>query len=835
MLPKKHASGSEKRKKKRRIEDLIQLQKGAINKFFKSNTSTSRNPDEWAIVAVEEQTMHPEDQGPIEDNVGINTDDNNVSDHEPIFNSPTTESTRVDDEPIFTFDMYDPVNWDNLDNKARDILVEKGPIREGNIVFPLDVNTRHFSYTHYSRKMSNGEVRDRKWLVYSKSVDKVFCFCCKLFDSSNRKSSLGHDGFRDWRHVSERLKEHEVSVDHMTNMNSWNELRVRLSKHETIDKELQHQITKEKECIRQVLFRLVAIIKFLGKRSLAFRGSSDQLYNDVNGNFLACCEMVAEFDLVMQDHLRHIQNKELQYHYLSHKIQNELSSLMASSITSSIIKIVKASKYFSVILDCTPDVSHQEQMSLLVRCVHMSDGKIKVGEYFIGFLKVDDTSGSGLFNVLVDSIKSFGLNVDDIRGQGYDDGSNMKGKHKGVQKRLLDINPRALYMPCACYGLNLTLCDMAKSCRKAISFFGIVQRIYVLFSSSTKRWNVLLDHVKDLTVKSLSNTRWESRIKSVRAIRYQAPQLRSALLWLSEGRDTEPKDRSDAKNLYDVLGSFEFILGMVIWHDILYSVNIVSKKLQSPSMCIDSTLQHIEGMVSYFQSYRNNGFADSLVAATEIALEMGVEPSFPVERQSQRKKQFDETEYNEAILQAEKDFEVNYFLVMVDMAISSLKSRFQELQSFNGIFGFLMNSTSLKSLDAADLKDQCTKFAQTFSLDGSSDVDINDLISELGVIQFTLPDRPMSAMEIFEFVTEADCYPNISIAYRILFTMPVTVASAEITFSKLKLLKNYLRSVMSQERLNGLATLCIEKKLLDEIDIDAIVDDFASLHVRRNF
>ncbi|KAF2908372.1 hypothetical protein DAI22_12g179700 [Oryza sativa Japonica Group] len=77
MLPKKHASGSEKRKKKRRIEDLIQLQKGAINKFFKSNTSTSRNPDEWAIVAVEEQTMHPEDQGPIEDNVGINTDDNN--------------------------------------------------------------------------------------------------------------------------------------------------------------------------------------------------------------------------------------------------------------------------------------------------------------------------------------------------------------------------------------------------------------------------------------------------------------------------------------------------------------------------------------------------------------------------------------------------------------------------------------------------------------------------------------------------------------------------------------------------------------------------------------
>ena len=138
-------------------------------------------------------------------------------------------------------------------------------------------------------------------------------------------------------------------------------------------------------------------------------------------------------------------------------------------------------------------------------------------------------------------------------------------------------------------------------------------------------------------------------------------------------------------------------------------------------------------------------------------------------------------------------------------------------------------------MDGADLKDHCIKFAKTFSSDGSSDVDVNDIISELAVMQSTLPDKPMFAMEIFEFVIEADCYPNISIAYRILFTMPVTVASAERTFSKLKLLKNYLRSVMSQERLNGLATLCIEKKLLDEIDIEAIINDFAAANVRRNF
>uniref|UniRef100_A0A8I6YH14 HAT C-terminal dimerisation domain-containing protein n=1 Tax=Hordeum vulgare subsp. vulgare TaxID=112509 RepID=A0A8I6YH14_HORVV len=88
-------------------------------------------------------------------------------------------------------------------------------------------------------------------------------------------------------------------------------------------------------------------------------------------------------------------------------------------------------------------------------------------------------------------------------------------------------------------------------------------------------------------------------------------------------------------------------------------------------------------------------------------------------------------------------------------------------------------------------------------------------------------------MEIFEFVRDIDCFPNVLIAYQILFTVPMTVASAERSFSKLKLLKNYLRSTMSQERLNGLATLCIEKDKLDEINVDEIIDDFASRSVRR--
>jgi hypothetical protein len=126
---------------------------------------------------------------------------------------------------------------------------------------------------------------------------------------------------------------------------------------------------------------------------------------------------------------------------------------------------------------------------------------------------------------------------------------------------------------------------------------------------------ILLDNVPSLIVKSLCNTRWESRIKSIQAIRYQTPHIRPALSELHQSSDIEFSDKTDANKLLKALYSFEFILGMVIWHDIFFAINTVSKKLQSPFMCIDTTLHQIEDIRNYFGSYRNEGFAPSIATA----------------------------------------------------------------------------------------------------------------------------------------------------------------------------------------------------------------------------
>jgi hypothetical protein len=63
------------------------------------------------------------------------------------------------------------------------------------------------------------------------------------------------------------------------------------------------------------------------------------------------------------------------------------------------------------------------------------------------------------------------------------------------------------------------------------------------------------------------------------------------------------------------------------------------------------------------------------------------------------------------------------------------------------------------------------------------------------------------------FVKAADCYPKCLIAYRVLLTIPVTVASAKRSFSKLKLLRHYLRST-TQERFNGLLCAPLRRTFL---------------------
>lgn len=148
-----------------------------------------------------------------------------------------------------------------------------------------------------------------------------------------------------------------------------------------------------------------------------------------------------------------------------------------------------------------------------------------IQEYFLDFVNVNSTTGLNLSEILIEQLELYNINIGDCRGQAYDNGSNMVGKYQGVQARISNINPRAFFTPCAAHSLNLVLCDAAQNSPRAISFFGTVRRVNTLFSASTNRWSIIQKHCKLFTVKQWSDTRWESRLNSVKALRLQFPRI----------------------------------------------------------------------------------------------------------------------------------------------------------------------------------------------------------------------------------------------------------------------------------------------------------------------
>ena len=101
-------------------------------------------------------------------------------------------------------------------------------------------------------------------------LDSVFCFYCKLFNLESCTNQLANQGTNDWRYLSGKIKRHETSSEYITNMNFWSDLQIRLLKNKTIDKSVQELINKEKDRWKNVLQRIIAIIKTLGKNNLPF-------------------------------------------------------------------------------------------------------------------------------------------------------------------------------------------------------------------------------------------------------------------------------------------------------------------------------------------------------------------------------------------------------------------------------------------------------------------------------------------------------------------------------------------------------------------------------------
>ncbi|XP_025193938.1 zinc finger MYM-type protein 1-like [Melanaphis sacchari] len=352
----------------------------------------------------------------------------------------------------------------------------------------------------------------------------------------------------------------------------------------------------------------------------------------------------------------------------------------------------------------------------------------------------------------------------------------MAGLYKSVKAHILKQNPRAFFVPCAAHSLNLCLKDAGGSSSMAQLFFGMNERIYVLFSASINRWKILKKHFNKLSIKKWAETRWNSRVNAVKAIRFQLNEVVEALEEISDtANDLKIKSESHslAKEIY------------------------VSMSL-------------LNGLIIFLENYRENGYALAKVKAEEIISPMGIEIKFKKNKIRKKTKMFHYESIDDSLNNEEENFRVKYFLVLVDQTLASLKNMGEE-----------------------ELFKHSQDLQITLTDGESADIDTTDLCSELIIFRTMVNENTTAIQALRILKTSCGSFPNINIAFRILLTIPVASEGAERAFSKLKIIKNYLRSTISQDRLSGLAILLIENELAETLDYNQLIDQFALQKARK--
>ena len=134
----------------------------------------------------------------------------------------------------------------------------------------------------------------------------------------------------------------------------------------------------------------------------------------------------------------------------------------------------------------------------------------------------------------------------------------------------------------------------------------------------------------------------------------------------------------------------------------------------------------------------------------------------------------------------------------------------------------------MHSLNYDNVKSSCDHLEAVLKKGKQSDIDANDLFVELKLLQKFMPKENVGPVEVLKFIKRHDYFPNASIAYRVLLIKHLTVASAERSFSKLKLLNSYMRTTMTQEKLNGSRTIAIENNIVEKINYKDMTEIFIS-------
>lgn len=734
----------------------------------------------------------------------------------------------------FPTDIANYIQKSVLSVDDKKFIVENGPCRPSG-PFNRNASGRCFDESFYYTISKAGLRILRSWLCYSPELQKCYCQPCWLFGDNSIKHQEWVRGFNDWTHTSRGIERHEKSIPHKMACMAFYSFQ----NHNTINENHEKQIRNEANYWKLVLDRIITTTLTLATEDIPFRGHRENNETESKGKFLAIIELLGKYDPVLTELL---QRPKGTIKYLSPAIQNEIITALGEKVKLNILLEIRKAPFFSYISDSTQDISKIDQQSHIFRYVNIMYDKenkpvdIAIHESFIGFEVMEGQTSSEMEQQLYNNFEKNKIDIKKLRGVGFDGAANMSGVYSGLQARIKHTQPLALYVHCAAHNLNLVINDSVKNINEIQNFYEKLECLYSYFANSIKRWA----HLKSvssvaISLKRLCTTRWSSRNDCLKALNLLYVDILKLLAYISlMGRNKDEKDK--ASGLQNYFQKFDVILIIVIETKILNSLQIVSLLLQKSDIDLLKAFELLQTALNKIKEMRDN-FNEVFEEAKQISTSWGVEPTFTKIRKRKTTKYFDELSSDERLLDAEQYFKTQIYYRTLDIIVEQLKHRFNGMNQVIKLFSSII-PTNICSMHEDELKHSTTYLVKHYENDLTIDL-VNQIIQLKRSFENQIA-KLNSVHDLAKFIIVdnyliAANFPDLCTACFLFLTIPVTVASAERSFSKLKIIKSYLRSTMSQIRLSSLAILSIEKKIAKEINTSDIISTLANKKSRKMF
>lgn len=831
-----------------------------IDSFF--STSAKKSSGEKPIVeststsSMEVDTTLPSCSGTIVEPISGETD-RNVS--------PLSVDTPPQTSSILINDIGTHLGK-KIDDYTKCLLLENPWQPPPGYELPFSVQnmtSKNGETREIKRYLSKQHIDSFPWLVYSPAKKGLFCKYCALFaqhrkGGHNKGMALGKlvmeplTNFKKLKGKDGDLEVHARLVYHQESVFEGNAFlkTYHAPENEIVNQINLHRLQKVKEN-RERIRPIVESIIFLGKQNIPLRGHRDDgaLMDDstpeVNeGNFRELLRYrVASGDKILEKHLLTASSRAT---YISKSTQNDLIGCCGDEISNVIVARIKEACYFSIIFDETTDISHTEQLTLNFRYVY--NGSIR--EDFIKFVDAYefatqkesglDSSGSEprltgkvLGQMVIQLIKDLSLDITHCVGIGTDSCSVMSSEVAGAVSEILRVAPNSCRCPCYNHCLNnsISKSSQVSAVRNAVA---VVKSTISFFNQSAKRHFILKQELGS-QLTSLCETRWVERHDSLIRFRDGLVKVVSALSAISQWKCSSTS--STASTLIHSLCSAEFIFSLVSLISVLKVTLPLSRFLQSPTIDLTSASDCLTDTMATIENMRCNAdstFSTLHMEATELASELGVELKLPrlVGRQVHR--------FNYNVESTEEYYRKSLYIPLLDNIINDLKTRFPEnsMQCFQiqilmpaVLFGKKMETmvpVAVQSLSKRFhplLADGKQKIMETL-LQGELSLWLTKWKRELSQHK----ELPKTVLEVLD-LCDQDLFPTIRSLLLILATLPVSVATAERSFSTLRRVKTWLRSRMVEDRLNGLCLLYIHRDI--PVNTDRVIELFAKQGKRR--